>query len=48
METVRYRYNAINFLSIIHKRHPIDRPLGRGKGCVLWIQYLIDILPQSP
>ena len=44
---MRWRYNAFNFLKNIHKRHPITRPLGRGKGCLLWIQNLIDILPQS-
>ena len=22
------------------------RPVGRGMGCLLWIQHLIDILPQ--
>ena len=41
------RYNAVNFLTNIHKRHPIARPLGRDMGCLLWIQHLIDILPQS-
>ena len=44
--TVRCRYNAVNFLKNINKRHPIARPLGRGMGCLLWIQHLIDILPQ--
>ena len=44
--TVRCRYNAVNFLKNINKRHPIARPLGRGMGCLLWIQDLIDILPQ--
>ena len=40
------RYSAVNFLKNIHKRHPIARPLGRGMGCILWIQHLIDILPE--
>ena len=44
--TVRCRYNAVNFLKNIHKRHHIARPLGRGMGCLLWIQLLFDILPQ--
>ena len=44
--TVRCRYNAVIFLKNINKRHPIARPLGRGMGCLLWIQDLIDILPQ--
>ena len=44
--TVRCRYNAVNFLTNIHKRHPIARPLGRGMGCLLWIQRLIDTLSQ--
>ena len=28
------------------QRHPIIRPLGRGMGCLLWVQTLIDILLQ--
>ena len=44
--TVRYRYNAVNFFKNIHERHPIARPLGRGMGCFLLVQPLIDILPQ--
>ena len=44
--TARCRYNAVNFLTNIHKRHPIARPLGRGMGCFLWVHHLIDILPQ--
>ena len=43
---VRCRYNAVNFLTNIHKRHPIARPLGRGMGCLLWILHLVDILSQ--
>ena len=41
--TVRCRYNAVKFLSNIHKRQPIARPLGRGMVCHLWIQHLVDI-----
>ena len=44
--TVQCRYNAVNFLENINKRHPMARPLGRGMGCLLWIQHVIDILPQ--
>ena len=47
--TVRCRYNAVNYLRNIHQRHPIHaiaRPLGRGMGCLLLVQPLIDILPQ--
>ena len=44
--TVRCRYNAINFLTKIHKRQPRARPLGRGMGCLLCIQLLNDILPR--
>ena len=36
--TVRFRYNAVNFLTNIHKRHPRASPLGRGMGCVFWIR----------
>ena len=44
--TVRCRYNAVNFLTNSHKRHPIARPLGLGMGCPLSILHLIYILPQ--
>ena len=44
--TVRCRYNAVNFLTSIHKRHPIARPSGWGMGCLLWIQRLINSLSQ--
>ena len=44
--TVRRRYNAVNFITNIHKRHAMARPLGRGMGCLLWIQHLIDIMSQ--
>ena len=40
------RYNVVNFLKNIHKRHPITHPLGRGMGCLLWIHHLFDILPE--
>ena len=46
INTVRCRYNAVNFITNIHKRHPMARPLGRGMGCLLWIQHLIDIISQ--
>ena len=46
--TVRYRYNAVIFFTNVHKRHPIALTLGRGMGWRLWIQHLIDILPQFP
>ena len=46
LHTVRCRYNAVNFITNIHKRHPMARPLGRGMGCLLWIQHLIDIMSQ--
>ena len=39
-------FDTVSFLRNIHKRHPITHPLGRGLGCILWIQHLIDILPQ--
>ena len=31
-----------------HKIHPIPRPLGRGMGCILWVQTMIYTLPHSP
>ena len=44
--TVRYRYNTVNLLTNILKRHIIAHPLGLAMGCLLQIQHLIDILPQ--
>ena len=44
--TVRCYYNAVNFLTNIHKRHPIAHRLGRGMGCLLWMQRLINTLSQ--
>ena len=37
--TVRCRYNSVIFLTNIHKRHPIARPL----GVFLWIQGAVSI-----
>ena len=36
LNTVRCRYNAVNFLPNPHKIHLITRPLGRDMGCNLW------------
>ena len=44
--TVWCCYNDVNFLQNIHKRHPITYPLGQAMGCLLWLQPLIDNLPQ--
>ena len=49
--TVRCRYGAVIFLTNIHNRHHITRPLGRGIGCLFasmmsWFfkqQIVIDI-----
>ena len=38
--TVLCRYNAVNFLQNLHQRHPI------ALGCLLWIQFLVYVLPQ--
>ena len=43
---VRCCYDVVDFLTNIHKRHPIARPLWWDMMCLLWIQHLIDILPQ--
>ena len=32
LSTVQCHYNAVNFLTNIHQRHPIARPSGRGMG----------------
>ena len=34
------------FSKNIHERHPIARPLGRGMGCLLLVQPMLDNLPQ--
>ena len=44
--TVRCRYNAVSFLQNSHERHSIARPSGQGMRCRLWVQPVIDILPQ--
>ena len=46
MITVWCHYNMVNFLTKFHKRHPIAHLLGWGMACLLWVQHLIDILPQ--
>ena len=43
-DTVRCRYNAVNFVTNMHDRHLIARSLGRGMGRLLWIQHLLDIM----
>ena len=42
----RYKYNAVNLLRNIYKRHPHSSPVRGAMGCLLWIQHLINILPQ--
>ena len=46
--TVRCRYNVVDFLQNHHKGHPVSRPHGRAMGCLLWVQTYIHILPQLP
>ena len=46
-DTVRCLYNTVNFLGNPHNRQPIVLPLGRGMGCLLWVQFLINAMPQS-
>ena len=41
VNTVRYRYNAANYLQNPYNRHPIARPWGRGMGCLLRVWSLI-------
>ena len=42
-DTVRCRYNAVNFHPNPHKKYPN----GRAMECLLWVQTYIHILPQS-
>ena len=44
---LRWRYNAVNFIQIQHIRHSKARLLGWDMRCLLWVQDLIYILPQS-
>ena len=41
------RHNNVNFQSNPHERHPIACQWGRDQGCLLWIQLLRHISPQS-
>ena len=47
LDTAQYHYNVVIFLQNPDKRHPIARPLGWGMGCLLWVQTLFCIMPQS-
>ena len=44
---VRCRYNAVDFLQNLYKRHTIAPLQGRDMGCLLWVKTLMDILSQS-
>ena len=46
VDTVRCHYDEVNFLTNIHKQHPIARPSGCGTGCLLCIQHLVVSLPR--
>ena len=39
-------YKMNSFLTKYSQKTTIARPSGRGSGCLMWIKYLIDILPQ--
>ena len=45
--TVRYRYNAVNYLTDVKKRHTTTLPLGRSMVFFLCAQTLIHIWLQS-
>ena len=48
LNTMRCRYNAVNFHPNPHKKnHPISGPLGRDMGCLFWVQTNFHIQPQS-
>ena len=44
LNTVRCRYNAVDFLPISHNGHAMARPGGPGMGCQLWVWSLIYVL----
>ena len=44
VNTVRRRYNAVNFLPEPHNTNPIARPWGWDMGCLLWFWSLIYVL----
>ena len=44
LNTVQCRYDAVNVLTNIHKRHHTARLVGRDMGSPLCVQHLIDIL----
>ena len=46
-KTVWCCYNVVVFLQNPHKRHAIASPFGRDMVCLLWVQSLNDILPES-
>ena len=46
INTVWCRYKAVNLSYNSSKGHPIARPLGRGMGCLLWVQTIVYILTQ--
>ena len=39
--------NAVNFLENTHIEHPMARPLGPTRGCLLCVLFLIQILSRS-
>ena len=41
---MRCHYNTVNFLTDVHRRHPMARLLVCGMGCLFWVKSLIDIL----
>ena len=45
LHTVRCHYNTVNFLKKYSQKTPHSSPV-RARYGVLWIQHLIDILPQ--
>ena len=45
--TVQCRYCMVNFLRNPYNRHSIVHPWGRDMRCLLWVQTLIYVLPQS-
>ena len=47
INTVQCSCNVVSFIQNAHNSHPITCWWGRHMGCLLWVQALINLQPQS-